>query len=517
MGSPMRYQPQGLARLRRSVLAGARGIGFVFGSSRSDIFGGAPQLTYFGGTGPVLISNQHGLARKFVSGSSNYARVTPPAGLIDLAGSFAVVVAFVLDSTSTARILHYSDTVNGLNMQLVSSASGRLGMVVGTGSNQFPNVSSTAPLTVGVPYVVVAGRSPDGYFMHLNGVAQAGSNASVGGLANNIVSADINIGRRGDGSSYFSGQVSLFAHIAGTVDAAALSANPWQIFDDMSDEGEVAPASAVVHVLTAAPGQFALAGAEVGLRASRRVDASAGTFGLAGATLGLRAARRIPADSGSFALVGNQVGLRAARTIAPGAGSFAIAGAAAVLQASRALSASPGAFNLAGAAAGLLASRRLSAASGSFAVVGQAATLVHTAAPAPGGPTYVLSALSGSFAVGGAPAAMVVARRLAASAGVFNFNAAPAGLAARRRVVAEPGVFEVSGAGALLQVARRIPIAAGTFAVTGSDIAFKYSGQIEYARAPAGSGYTPRRHEYHSRPAQVSTGARPPAIQENYR
>ena len=513
----MRYQPQGLARLRRSVLAGARGIGFVLGSSRSDIFGSAPQLTYFGGTGPALISNQHGLARRFIAGSTNYARVTPAAGLIDLAGSFAVVVAFVLDSTSTGRLLHYSDTVNGLNMQLVSSASGRLGMVVGTGSNQFPNVSSSAQLSTGMPYVMVAGRTPDGYFMYLNGVAQSGSNASIGGLANNIVSADINIGRRGDGSSYFSGQVALFAHIAGTVDAAVLSANPWQLFDDMSDEAEAAAAPAVVHVLSASPVQFALAGADARLRASRLIGASAGQFALTGAAAGLRAARRMAAEPGAFAIAGNPVSVRAARGLATESGVFALAVADAMLRAARRMPASPGAFSLVGGTAALTAARRLSAASGSFAVVGQAAALVHTAAPAPDGPTYLLSAAPGGFSISGAPVALVVARRLAAGGGTFGIAGAPAAIVAQRRLHARPGQFDIAGAAALLQMSRWLPAAAGAFAITGADVTFKHSAQIEYARAPAGSGYTPRRHEYQSRPAHVSTGGRPPANQENYR
>lgn len=500
MGAPMRYQPQGLARVRREF-ANGRSIGFMLGPGRGDVFGSRAELAYFGSPAPAQVSNQHGLSRRFVSANSTYARATPAAGLIDLAGNFAAVVVFTVDTSDTSRVVHYSDAVNNLNFQLVV-VSRKLRMVVGTGSNQFPNAQSDVLLEVGRPYVVVTGRAPNGYFMHLDGVEQLGNGG--GGLANNIRSTDIILGRRSDGASYFNGQIALFAHIGGTVDAASLSANPWQIFDDMSDEAEAAAQAAILHVLSAGSGQFALTGAEANLRAARRLGTSSAGFAVAGDAAGLHVARRMSAEPGEVTLGGGGVTVRTARRLYAGAG----------------------AFSLAGGAAALIASRRLSAAAGSFAVVGQAVTLVHTAAPAPDGPTYVLTAGAGNFALTGAAVAVIAARRLAAGAGVFGTTGAPVRLLVGRRMNGGPGVLEVSGTDALLQVTRRLPAAAGSFALAGSDVVFKHSGQIKYARAPAGAGYTPRRSEYQarpvlgghqSRPAQVSTGGRPPATQENYR
>lgn len=256
------------------------------------------------------------------------------------------------------------------------------------------------------------------------------------------------------------------------------------------------------------------------------LEAGAGTFAVSGGAAALRVSRKLAAAAGGFVLAGSSADVRAARRLIAEPASFAATGSSVVLRAARKLTAGTGTFNVTGGAAALVASRRLSAAPGAFAVVGQAATLVHTAAPAPGGPTYVLTAAPGNFALTGAAVAVIAARRLVAGAGVFGIAGAPVRLLVGRRMNGASGAFEVTGAAALLQVARWLPAAAGTFTLAGSDVVFTHSGQIEYARAPAGAGYTPRRSEYQarpvqgshqSRPTQVSTGGRPPATQENYR
>lgn len=473
MPTPMRYQPQGAIRVRSELTTGGRGIGFVLGQTRSDIFGGRPEIAYFGA--PAQVGNTQGYARKFVAASSTYARVTPTAGTIDLTGNFFVVVAFTPDLVTTAgyRIAHFSDTVAGLNFQLVQ-ISKKLCFVLGTGSNQGATATSSAELLQGAPYVAVMGRGPDGFFLYLDGAPQVLGSNGTGGIANNIVSADINLARRGDNASYWNGQISLFAYGQGRVDPAALSSNPWLLFEEDDDERAA--------TLAASPQSYTL-------------TAAAGTFDLSGAAVGLCAARRLATEPAAFALAGAGAAIRTVRKITPCAGSLSLTGSDATLT----------------------ASRRLSAASGSFTIVGQAATLVHTAAPAPDGPTYVVTAASGSFALSAAPTALVASRRMATDAGSFSVAAAPARFAALRRMSAASGQIDVAGAAVLLLTDRRLQAAAGVFTVAGGDIAFRHSAQVEYARAPAGSGYAPRRHEYQSRPAQISTGGRPPATQENYR
>lgn len=255
------------------------------------------------------------------------------------------------------------------------------------------------------------------------------------------------------------------------------------------------------------------------------IEAGSGTFAVSGGNAGLRASRKLAAAAGGFTLAGSSANVRATRRLLVEPASFAAAGSSAVLRAVRKLSAGTGTFSVTSGAATLVASRRLSAAAGSFAVVGQVATLVHTAAPAPGGPTYVLTATPGNFALTGAAVAVIAARRLVAGAGVFGIGGAPVRLLVGRRVSVAPGAFDISGAAALLQVTRRLPAAAGSFTLVGSDVVFTHSGQIEYARAPAGAGYAPRRSELQARPVQgghqVRPGqagsSRPAAIQKAYR
>lgn len=255
------------------------------------------------------------------------------------------------------------------------------------------------------------------------------------------------------------------------------------------------------------------------------LDAGTGAFVVSGSDAALRASRKLAAAAGGFALAGSPANVRAARRLIAEPASFAATGSGAVLRAARKVSAGAGAFNVTGGAAALVASRRLSAAAGMFAVVGQAATLVHTAAPAPGGPTYVLTATPGNFALTGAAVAVIAARRLVGGAGVFGIAGAPVRLLVGRRMSGAPGTFEVAGAAALLRVARRLPAAAGTFTLAGSDVVFTHSGQTEYARAPVGTGYAPRRSELQARPQQggyqarpgQTGGGRPAAIEKAYR
>jgi len=362
-----------------------------------------------------------------------------------------------------------------------------------------PGTATTA--AVGQDCILIVTHAYDGASSTLNAYVNGQRvlvDSTVAGVLRDAPSVPLTIGNRAsDGTRAWDGTIEL----AGVIDlvlspdqATALSGGIYQVLANLyaDDEDEAQPRS---YTLTAAAGAFAVTGSPAGLRVARRIAATPAAFSLAGAAAALRAVRRLPVEPGAFALAGSAAGLRAVRKFAAGSGVFSLAGGVATL----------------------VAARRLSAAAGSFVVVGQAATLVHTAAPAPGGPTYVLTAAPGSFALAAAPAALVVARQMAAGAGAFSLAASPVNIVAQRRLSAGGGQFELAGAAALLQVARRLPAASGAFTLAGSDVVFKHSAQIEYARAPAGSGYTPQRHEYQSRPAQVSTGGRPPAIQENYR
>jgi hypothetical protein len=312
-------------------------------------------------------------------------------------------------------------------------------------------------------------------------------------------------------------------------------ANPWQLFEELSDEDELALLSAPnSYTLNVTSGAFGLAASAATLRVTRRLAGGNGSFTLTGNAATLRAGRKVAGVTGVITLVGGSAGLVASRKAAAEPGAFAVTGAAASIRAGRALATSPGAFTVAGPGAGLRASRRitgaptalaltgsdarlsvarrLAAAAGAFTLTGGAAQLVYW--PVVEG--NVLFTETGQFVLTGSAVGMRVTRRLQVAAGSFALAGAAATIRCARGLAAGPGAFVVAGGTAVLRATRRLSLAPGALDLVGSPAVLAYSSTIEYARAPAGSGYTPQRNEYQARPAQVG-GARPPATEKAYR
>jgi len=288
------------------------------------------------------------------------------------------------------------------------------------------------------------------------------------------------------------------------------------------------------YTLTTEPGNFALSGSATSIRASRKLAGGNGSFTLTGNTatlragrkvagvtgvitfsggaVGLVALRKVAAAPGAFALAGATASIRATRTIPASAGAFAVAGLGAALRASRRLTGAPAVFALAGSDARLAVARRLVAAAGAFTLTGGAAQLVYS--PVVEG--NVLFTETGQFVLTGSAVGMRVTRRLQAAPGSFALAGAAATIRCARGLATGPGAFVVAGGAAVLRATRRLSLALGSFDLVGNPAALAYSSTIEYARAPAGSGYTPRRNEYQARPAEVG-GVRPAAIEKAYR
>jgi hypothetical protein len=259
-------------------------------------------------------------------------------------------------------------------------------------------------------------------------------------------------------------------------------------------------------------GSFTLTGNAATLRAGRKVSGTTAVINLAGGAAGLAASRKFAAAPGAFALAGAAASLRAARTVAAAPGTFAVVGSGAALRASRRTTGAPAAFALAGSDARLSVARLLAAAAGAFTLSGGAAQLVYS--PVVEG--NVLFTETGQFVLTGSAVGMRVTRRLQAGPGSFALAGGAASIRCARRLAIDPGAFVVTGGAAVLRVARRLSLAPGAFDLVGNPAVLAYSSTIEYARAPAGSGYTPQRNEYQARPAQVG-GARPPAVEKAYR
>ncbi|MEW6023598.1 MAG: hypothetical protein AB1807_15830 [Pseudomonadota bacterium] len=501
----MRYQPQGKLQLNRQhALAPALRLLSLPGVHRGfDAVAQQAATT----VGVKMLSTPDGVVGGFGAavGAGSTDRVTTGlAGEFPLSGR-SYIFRFRRNGSGGGGLGRLFDKTSGGSGQFAMWYASRASICYGfyTGSTErnidIPGTATTA--APGQDCILIVTHAYDGATNTINGYTggqRVLTDSVVAGALRDAPNTPFTIGNRAsDSARGWDGSIEL----AGVIDlvlspdqATALSGGIYQVLANpyADDEDEAQPRS---YTLTAAAGAFAVAGSPAGLRATRRIAAAPGAFSLAAAAAALRSVRRLPVEPGAFALAGSAAGLRASRKLATG----------------------PGVFSLTGGVATLVAARRLSAVAGSFAVVGQTATLVHTAAPAPGGPTYVLTAAPASFVLAGAPAALVVARRMAAGAGSFDVGYSPVSLTAQRRLVVGPGAFELVGAAALLKVARRLPVAPGTFTVAGSAVVFTSVGQIEYARAPAGSGYTPRRSENQSRPAQVSTGGRPAAKQKAYR
>lgn len=312
--SMMRTQPRGRARLCPDLAASWRGIGYVFGQSREDVFGAGPDLNLLNGAG--LADSCLGYGRKF-NGSNQYATALPPAGAIDLTKPFTIVTAFVLDSLTTSRVFNYKDPVTAHNTMLMFGAAQRLTFLhqATTGSIGGKAFGNDV-LEIGKPYQVVItwDGSSAGYAMYINGLSQNG--AATGSVSVSGATPTINLARRSDGSGYMAGQMAMFMHIAGVVDnPASLSANPWQMFADGDDDLDfTAQASATLPV---APVVLSLAGGGVGLRLARRVSVQPAASAIAQGGVALKVARKFAiAPPAPLVLGSGEVRMRVSRRLA---------------------------------------------------------------------------------------------------------------------------------------------------------------------------------------------------------
>jgi len=218
--------------------------------------------------------------------------------------------------------------------------------------------------------------------------------------------------------------------------------------------------------------------------------------GQVGAATASGSAAASPEGAGAAASAGAAMTSAGARAAAAGVAVTSAVGAATAVG-GNASAASPGGVSAATAAGDVSANGAASCSptgASAIASVGQASaaavTAVSGSAPAPGvGAVGAVASAGAAMATGGA-------------------CAAPAA------VSAYASVGDVIAAGTIQLSASAEPFGVAAHGLTGTAMA---TGAGQFVRAPAGSGYTPRCHEYQSRPVQVPTDGRPSAIQENYR
>lgn len=274
--------------------------------------------------------------------------------------------------------------------------------------------------------------------------------------------------------------------------ARVLSGNPWRLFADPEEDDEFFLRAATGSSITVTPASLLLSGGEVAIRVSRRVGVQPAALAVTGGDISPHAARKLGVRSTSLTVSPGQVALKASRAIG-------VASAPLVLQ--------PG-------EAGLRATRRLTVAPVEMTVTGGSIKFEYT--PAAGGGNYVMAVSPAVLSLSGGNVGIRATRRMPVLATSLSLFAGEARLLAARRLLASPAGLAVMSGPALLRGSRRLQVEPAQMLVAGGSVTLRYSQQIEYARAPAGSGYSPRRVEVQSRPAQLG-GSRPASIQRNDR
>jgi hypothetical protein len=390
------------------------------------------------------------------------------------------------------------------------------------------------------------------------------SGAAIGSAGSNA--ASIKLGNRGDGGTQFYGDiygVFVWNRVLSAAEIAAVTANPWQLFQ--APQRTLFAVSAPTGDATAMPS---------GVSATASVGAATGAGSANTSPAGVSATASVGTAVASGSTVVNGTATPAGVSATASTGTASASGAATVSATGVASTAAVGTAVAGGGAnaspAGVSASASVGApaASGNASAqpVGVSAIASVGAAAVSGAANVAASGVSATASVGtatatGAGAGVAMPSGVSASASVGTVaatgsaSATPAGVAATASVgtasasgtapvhgtaapagvsaLASVGTASVSAgananpAGVSVLASIGQPIATGEIHINGTAlpagvIAYAYVGTATatgggiFTRAPAGSGYAPRRNEQQSRPRSGNT-TRPSNTQRNYR
>lgn len=419
-----------------------------------------------GVTGDAFITS--GGDRLRFSGSTLYYLGSAPAPGPDYS---ATIELYIASTTSGPGV--------GVAVRLAGNAQtyylARL--LIGTGIQLYRVLGGTSTLLGSAPYSAVAGAMPR---LRLEATGSA-LNVYVDDAPTPVISAtDTAIpdaGYVGIRSINAASQLLVESLTASSESAAGVITNGTAAPVGTASAGQIGAVGASGSATGAAPGAVATA------QVNASVTGSAG-------------AKASPEGIGAAASTGVAATSAGARAAAAGVAVTSAVGAATAVGGS-ASAASPSGVSAAMAVGDVLANGAASCSptgASAIASVGlasaSAVTAVSGSAPAPGvGAVGAVASAGAAMATGGA-------------------GVVPAA------VSAYASVGDVIAAGTIQLSATAEPFGVVAHGHTGTAMA---TGGGQFVRAPAGSGYTPRRHEYQPRPALMSTDGRPPAIQENYR
>lgn len=518
----MRYQPQGRLRLNtRNPLT--KGLIFL-----APMIGGHDLVNIVGGTRaaaaavPGTVGNARGKFASF-TGSHNVdfpglsipLNSNQPASIgwiqqpIGASGYHALLQLKARDAAAPFLIYQSPSDANYYFAAGIRSTS-----VSAFGSSTGPLTNEKIDTFVLTAANGIGGNATTGLSLFRGAQKFAPSGSPF--LSSSSASA-VSIGHRDGGADPWRGLIGCVAvwdRVLTDAEAASFNANPWQLFAARDVDETAALAAPVNRTLIVTPAALLLGGGEAAMRAERRVTTQPSSLAIGGGSIALRSARKLGVQLAALGLTPGEAALRTVRQLAVQPGVTSLAAGEAGLIAARRVSASPASMALQSGDVRLLGSRRLTVAPVAMTAAGGFAQFAYTPAPSAG--SYVMAVTSGALSLTSGTVGMRVTRRVVVAPAALAVSAGGARWLAGYRMAVAPVALAMSGGQVLMGAARRLQVDPAQLVAAGGVVTLRYSQQIEYARAPAGSGYSPQRVEAQARPAQIGS-FRPASIQRNER
>ena len=143
------------------------------------------------------------------------------------------------------------------------------------------------------------------------------------------------------------------------VEALALTANPWQLFQSQRTRFPLDAAAVTAYSLDTTPGTYNITGSSPSLLASRLVDTTPGAYDLTGSSPSLLLGRALDTTPGDYDITGSSPSLLLGRALDTTPGDYDITGSPVDLEKATAgqfvLQTTPGAYNITGSPVELIA------------------------------------------------------------------------------------------------------------------------------------------------------------------
>lgn len=354
------------------------------------------------------------------------------------------------------------------------TANGRIAMFSGAPSANGQAISGSN-LASGTTYAL-AGRvmAPNSRDVWVDGV-QVGTNSnSVSPAAANRIAIGAFWANGGPASGQnYDGVIHLvlvWNRALSDDEMRSLAANPWQVFEGLGE----------------------LEDQDFGAVESASLSVSPASLLVGGGSIGLQVSRKVGVQSAALVAVGGQVHLRATRRLTMSVADLTVQAGSAQLRALRRLAVAPAVATL----------------------VGGAVAFMYM--PAESGASYSIPVSPATLALTSGAITMRLSRTITAERVGLTLAAGNVMMRADRKLGLGPAALQMASSQILLRATRQLMVEGAHLELVGGAVSLRYSAQVEYASAPLGAGYSPRRVVVQSRPAQVG-GSRLASIQRNRR